>query len=157
MNLELRNNEDVEHLRAIASQRWVHGDTLNVEFHDGKTGKWGMAKIWRKWMAETSQWMAAQGATMPLCFDKDGNPYGKRPFNESDAHELFTARWLGVDADGNRLSWSKRGREGMRPAEKSERFHAMQRHEQWCLERGIKLFNPRDENEYREMEKEQEL
>ena len=98
--------------------------------------------------------MAANGATMPLCISANGQNYGSRPFNADDAHELFTARWLGVDADGNRLSWSKQGREGMRAATKGERFLAMQQHEDWATERGIILLNPRD-SEYRQLEREQ--
>ena len=156
MNLEIRNQEDLEAVRKIAGPLWLRGESLRIEVISEKTGKWGMARIWRKWMSETAEWMAANGATMPLCFDKDGKPYGSRAFNESDAHELFTARWLGVDSDGNRLSWSRKGRDGMRPATNAERFHAMQRHENWCVERAIKLFNPRHENEYRDLEREQE-
>lgn len=154
MNIEIRNSEDIEKIRVLAGPLWLRGEALRLEVHTEKTGKWGMTRIWRKWMSETAQWMSGQGATMPHCFDKDGNAYGKRAFNESDAHELFTAQWLGTDSDGNRLSWSRKGRDGMRPANKSERFHAMQRHEAWATERGIKLFNPRDENEYRQIEQE---
>ena len=154
MLIQLNKAEDLESIRRLAQPLWLRGEALTVEVITEPTGKWGMAKIWRKWMSETAEWMAHQGATMPLCFDKEGKPYGSRAFNESDAHELFTAQWLGTDSQGNRLSWSKKGRDGMRPASKSERFHAMQRHEHWATERGIKLFNPRHENEYRKIEAE---
>lgn len=156
MKIEIRNQEGLDSVRKLAGPLWLRGEALLVEVITEKTGKWGMAKIWRKWMSETAEWMAANGATMPLCFGKDGQPYGSRPFNSSDAHELFTAQWLGTDSDGKRLSWSRKGRDDMRAATKSERFHAMQKHEAWCVERGIKLFNPRHQNEYREMEREQE-
>lgn len=153
MLIQIARNEDLDSVKRLAMPLWLRGESLTVEVITEPTGKWGMAKVWRKWMSETAEWMARQGATMPLCW-KDGQPYGSRAFNEHDAHELFTAQWLGVDAEGNRLSWSKKGRDGMRPATKSERFHAMQRHESWAVERGIKLFNPRHENEYRQIEAE---
>lgn len=127
---------------------------LLVTTSNPATGKWGMARLWRAWMSTTGDWMAAHGATMPLCLRPNGEQWGSRPFNADDAHELFTARWLGVDADGNRLSWSKQGREGMRAATKGERFLAMQQHEDWATERGIILLNPRD-SEYRQLEREQ--
>lgn len=154
MLIQLDGESDIEKIRRLAAPLWLRGEALSVEIIMEPTGKWGMAKVWRKWMSETAEWMARQGATMPLCFDKDGKPYGYRAFNEHDAHELFTARWLGVDSDGKRYSWSKKGRDGMIPAPKSKRFHAMQMHEIWATERGIKLFNPRHENEYRQIEAE---
>jgi len=126
---------------------------LLVTTSDPSTGKWGMAKLWRAWMATTGEWMAQQGATMPLCLNSDGSHYGSRPFNADDAHELFTARWLGVDADGIRLSWSKQGHDDMRPATRGERFHALQLHEQWASDKGIILLKPRD-SEYMQIERE---
>ena len=153
--INVRNKEDIDSIMKLAAPLWLRGDSLVVEVITEPTGKWGMARVWRKWMAQTADYMALKGATMPLCW-KDGEPYGLRQFNEYDAHELFTAQWLGVDSDGNRLSWSRKGRDGMRPATKSERFHAMQRHEIWSVERGINLFNPRNENEYRQLKEESE-
>jgi hypothetical protein len=115
-------------------------------------GKWGMAKLWRVWMKSTGDFMAAHGATMPLMITEKGEHYGTREFSEADAHELFTAQWLGVDAQGLRLSWSKKGRDGMRPADKGERFNALRKHEIWALEKGIVLINPRN-SEYFELSK----
>jgi hypothetical protein len=128
---------------------------LLVSTQDPRTGKWGMARLWRSWMGSTATFMAGNGVTMPLMFDREGKPYGKREFNQDDAHELFTHQWLGVDSDGVRLSWSKAGRDGMRPATKGERFNALRCHESWATERGIRLFNPRD-SEYRELQEQQE-
>ena len=91
---------------------------------------------------------------MPLVIGSNGKNYGERQFSPDDAHELFTHQWLGCDADGMRLSWSKKGRDGMRPADKGQRFLAMLRHEEWALERGIMLFKPRD-SELAELEREQ--
>lgn len=128
---------------------------LVVSSQGAGTGKWGMARLWRAWMASTAKWMAKRGATMPLMITKDGNNYGERPFDANDAHELFTAKWLLLNSDGERLSWSKSGRDGLRAATKGERFIAMMRHEDWATEKGIVLFKPRD-SEYEQARLEQE-
>jgi len=125
---------------------------LIVTTQQMNTGKWGMAKLWRAWMATTAEWMAKNGAKMPLTLDKNGNPYGSRPFSANDAHELFTRQHMGVDENGNRLSWAKSGNH--RKATKGERFNALQRHEAWASERGIILFKPRG-SEYDQLEQEQ--
>ncbi|ANJ65542.1 putative NinB-like recombinase [Pseudoalteromonas virus vB_PspP-H6/1] len=106
-----------------------------------KAGNWSMSKLWRAWMASTAEFMASNGVTMPLMIKKDGEPYGKRPFNDNDAHDLFTSQWLGNDAQGNRLSWAKSGNN---IADKGQRFNAMLKHEQFMIERGIKHMIPRD-------------
>lgn len=121
-----------------------------VELSTGKVGKWGMARLWRSWMSSIAEYMANNGAVMPLVMGKDGSYKKTRPFNAEDAHELFTYHCLGEDENGNRLSWSKSGHDGMRPATKGERLHAMRQVEQWALERGIKLFNPQD-SEYNQL------
>jgi len=126
-----------------------------VSTQDPHTGKWGMARLWRAWMSSTAKFMASNGCVMPLMLKEDGVSYGTRPFNKSDAHELFTSQWLGNDKDGTRLSWAKEGHDGMRAATKAERFFAMIKHEQWALEKGITLFKPRD-SEYSQLEKETE-
>lgn len=125
---------------------------LVVTTQEAKVGKWGMTRLWRSWMARTAEFMASNGVTMPLMIDKYGVIYKTRPFNERDAHELFTGQWLGVDDKGDRLSWSKQGRDGMRQATKGERYYALNRHELWALEKGLVLFKPRD-SEYEQMMK----
>lgn len=127
---------------------------LLVSSQNAKVGKWGMAKLWRAWMKTTADYMAFRGCIMPLFIKTDGSSYGERPFNKDDAHELFTAQWLGCDENGDRLSWSKKGRNGMRPATKGERFHAMQQHEEWCLSRAIIIIKPND-SEYSNLAAEQ--
>jgi len=127
---------------------------LVVTIQNAGIGRWGMSRLWRSWMATTADFMAKNGVTMPLMYASDGNPYGKRPFNCDDAHELFTRQHLGVDANGVRLSWSRKGNNGMRPATKGERFNAMMKHSEWCCERGIALLNPRD-SEYKQLEQQQ--
>ena len=117
------------------------------------TGKWGMARLWRGWMASTAEFMAKNGVTMPLMIADDGTIYSARKFNANDAHELFTRQHLGVDEKGVRLSWAKSG--DQRKATKGERFNALRRHEEWASERGIILFKPRD-SEYDKIKQEQE-
>ena len=133
----------------------ARSNVVLVDIKPGNTGRWGMAKLWRSWMDATAKFMAGRGVTMPLMINADGQQYGQRPFAPEDAHELFTSQWLGLDADGTRLSWSKAGRDGMRPATRGERFDALRRHEAWATEKGIQLFNPRD-SEYRQLMEEQE-
>jgi len=127
---------------------------LVVSAQNAKIGKWGMARLWRAWMTSTALWMYENGATMPLCLNKAGVNYGSRAFNANDAHELFTTKWLLVDSDGIRLSWAKDPHDGMRTANKGERFICMVKHEQWATERGIILSKPRD-SEYSQLENEQ--
>jgi len=118
------------------------------------TGKWGMARLWRMWMDSTAKFMAKNGCTMPLMVNAEGVIYGTRQFDPNDAHELFTSRWLGVDADGTRLSWARRGHDGMRAATKGERFNALRQHEDWSTDKGIILFKPRG-SEYDQVAQEQ--
>lgn len=125
-----------------------------ITTQDGNTGKWGMARLWRSWMAATGKFMAGNGVTQPLMIGANGKHYGKRPFNKDDAHELFTSEHLGVDAAGVRLSWAKKDHDGMRAATKGERFNAMFKHEIWASERGIILFKPRD-SEYKKLQDKQ--
>jgi len=124
---------------------------LLIETKSPKIGKWSMSRIWFAWMSSTAKFMAENGVTMPLMIKSDGTPHGLRPFNADDAHLLFTCHWLGRDEQGDRLSWSRSGRDGMRAATKGERFNALRKHESYCLERGIELFQPRD-SEYKELQ-----
>ena len=125
---------------------------LIVNSQPAGTGKWGMARLWRGWMATTAKFMAGNGVKMPLMINKDGEWYGSRPFDENDAHELFTRQHLGVDENGVRLSWAKSG--DQRKATKGERFNALRKHEEWASIKGITLFKPRD-SEYQKLEQEQ--
>jgi len=136
-------------------QELSESKALLVTTKGGSIGNWGMARLWREWMDTTARFMSSNGVTMPLMLARDGTIYKSRPFNAQDAHELFTHQHLGCDADGTRLSWSKAGHDGMRPANKGERFDALRRHEAWATERGILLLCPRD-SEYRKLQKEQE-
>ena len=127
---------------------------LIVSTKSADTGKWGMARLWRAWMKPTSDFMAANGIKQPLMISIEGKHYGTRPFDENDAHELFTRQWLGVDKDGIRLSWAKKSNNGMRAASRGERFDALRRHEEWAIMKGIILYKPRG-SEYERLEQEQ--
>ena len=128
--------------------------SLVVSTQNADGGNWGMARLWRAWMAKTGKFMASNGITQPMMIGKDGVIFKTRPFNGNDAHELFTEEWLGCDENGTRLSWSKQGRDGMRPATKGERYFALNRHEIWALDKGLTLFKPRD-SEYDQLKCEQ--
>ena len=143
-------NELFEQLQNELNEKPV----LIVSIKSAGTGKWGMSRLWRAWMKTTADFMASNGVTMPLMFDKNCKPYGKRPFNAQDAYELFIRQHMGVDEQGKRLSWAKQSGNGARVATKGERFHAMLKHQIWCTERGINLFNPRD-GEFAAIEMEQ--
>ena len=127
-----------------------------VSVSSGTTGKWSMSRLWFAWMSATASWMAARGATMPLGPLESKQAYGSRPFNQDDAHCLFTTLHGYTDKDGERLSWSKSGHDGMRAATKGERLAMMMRHEAWASERGIQLMNPRD-SEYRKLVEQQDM
>lgn len=129
------------------------GKLYDVSINERNIGKWTLTRLWRAWMSDIAKWMSANGATMPLVIGANGEFSGQRAFNADDAHELFSVMTLGTDKDGNRLSWSKSGRDGCRPASKGERVLAMQRVEAWSSERGVKLLNPAD-SELRRIENE---
>lgn len=125
-------------------------DLMDLIPPEPKAGKWGMSRLWRAWMATTAEWMAANGSKMPLALKPDGTYKNTRPFNEEDAHELFSRVHLGTDSHGNRYSWAKQAAPGEVIADKGQRFHALQQHQIWMTERGIKHINPR-ESEYQSL------
>lgn len=132
------------------------GQQIIARTPDTNTGTIPMLRTWRGWMRETAAWMAWNGARMPLVIRSNGEQWGSRAFDENDAHELFTAKWLGVDEKGVRYSWRMRGEsdQDSTPAPKSKRLFAMELHESWCTERGIKITIP-ENSEYRKFKLEQ--
>ncbi len=115
---------------------------------DSTGGTRGMAKLWHAWMRPTAEYLVQKGYHMPLLLDPEGKPYGQRALTAEDCHQGFTAMWLGVDRDGQRLSWSEKPRAGMRPATPAERYRALLQHEHWATVRGIQL--PRN-SEFRQI------
>lgn len=125
------------------------GESACVVPRPDELGSLSMLNTWRGWMRETARCMAARGAKMPLGFDDQGEAVGWRAFNEYDAHELFTALYLGTDTEGRRYRWSVGAdtRPGEVAATKEQRLHAMDLHVVWCTERGIKITIP-ERSEY---------
>ena len=93
---------------------------------------------WRALMPQVASLMRSYGVTMRFQ-SKKGLGGFERPFNEDDAHELFTSMFMPVDANGRRKSWSKSGRDGMEPPDTGERVHAMGRLYQYWLDKGHSL------------------
>lgn len=143
----VNNQTFQDYIKELLKEIDEHG-TVMCSSQPANTGKWGMAKLWRAWMATTADFMASNGVTMPLMIGSNGEIYSKRPFNANDAHELFTRQHMGVDENGVRLSWAKSG--DQRKATKGERFNALRLHEEWASTKGISLFNPRD-SEYQKL------
>jgi hypothetical protein len=112
-----------------------------------------MLRTWRGWMAQIAEYMAANGATMPL-WHKAGKPYGTRPFNADDAHEAFTTLLLGVDDNDKRYSWSM-SKNGGNKAPKGKRLYAMEKMQAWALEKGVTL-RTRENSEFMKLRQEQE-
>lgn len=130
---------------ALIVELWNEVERLRAfEPNKKSEGKWGMSRLWRAWMSATAEYMAGRGAVMPVVVQLDGTYTETRAFNEHDAHELFTIRWLGTDEHGKRLSWARKPADGETVADKGQRFHALQQHEAWMTDRGIKFINPRE-------------
>jgi hypothetical protein len=127
---------------------------LLISTNDANVGKDGLRNLWMKWLVPMTKYLVSCGAKMPLAIKADGTPYGERDFTTSDAHHYFTSTILGLDKDGVRLSWSRSGQDGRRAATKWERFYALQRMQEFAMERGIPLMTNRGD-EYSRMEKEQ--
>ena len=124
------------------------GSYLIVEVKNPSIGKWGMSRLWRAWMKTTADFMATNGCIMPMYQTSKGDIIGSRPFDSNDAHELFSSRYLS-DSNGNRLSWGKTSKD-KRVATKGERVNALRQHEQWAIEKGVKLIHPKD-SEYEQL------
>lgn len=129
-------------LQQLERELQAAGGFLEVDTRNLRTGRWNMARLWRAWMQPTTSYLVERGYHMPLVLDPQDRPYGTRSLSEEDAHQAFTAMWLGVDRDGYRLSWSRTGRPGMRAADKRERLIALQRHQAWAQRRGVFLEIP---------------
>ena len=135
----------------VSLQDELHDEpVLLVTTKNQRTGKWAMARLWRAWMATTAEFMDGRGVRLEVK-NSAGAVIDVQPFDADCAHELFTKRWLGVDEEGQRLSWSRSGQDGRRAATKGERMDALRQHEAWAIDKGIDLLHPR-ESEYRELQ-----
>lgn len=119
-------------VKAFEEKRFVR-----LKMSTGRANSWPMQKTWRMWMKETANWMAANGATMPLVM-KHGKAHKTRPFNEQDAHELFVRTYLGQDDNGDRFHT------GAGADDRDKMLLMMDMHLAWATERGIRLTIPGD-------------
>lgn len=133
--MEVNLSTDAE-LKAFLTKLWDDGIELPIKIKVTQARKtsWPMKKTWRMWMTETADWMANNGATMPLVIRADGTVFGKRRFNPQDAHELWVSTWMGIDADGERYKTAS--------GDKGEMVNMMEKHCAWAVERGLKLTIP---------------
>lgn len=127
------------------------GELIMAKVRVLNVGTSSMLRTWMMWMRTTARAMAGRGARMPLSFDREGNWIGLRRFNQHDAHELFTHKYMGADDAGNRYSWKTSGEldPDETPASHELRLYAMDRHVEYCADRAIKIVIPR-KSEYRQ-------
>ena len=135
-------NHNLQDAFNLITKELEDNPAIVVKISSAYEGKWGMARLWRLWMATTAKFMAQNGVTQSLYIDSKGIAHGSRPFDENDAHELFTMRWLGTDEKGNRLSWAKTSKDGRRKADKGERYHALMQHEE-CVQKRVSRYRSR--------------
>lgn len=127
---------------------------LKFETKSERAGTMPMLALWWVWMTEIAKIMAANGCTMPLYIDSKGNANGTRPFSKDDAHELYTLKFLGSGASGQRLSWSMcKSNPSALVADKGQKLFAMRQMHDWATDRGYTLSNP-ESSEYQKLIKE---
>lgn len=134
-------------------QKHTPGEIVHVEIADKDPGTINMLRTWHGWMGETAAHMRSRGARINYT-NEDGVVYFSREFRGDDAHDLFTAKYLGTDEEGNRKTWSMTRKEGEKQASIGDRLWAMDRHLDWCTEKGWKLTIPRN-SEYTKLKQEQ--
>ena len=126
----------VAELKTLLSELWRGGinTPLTIEIKSIRGNSWPMKKTWRMWMRETADFMSGNGVTMPLGVTAEGVPWGKRPFNDDDAHELWVRHWMGVDSDGARYKTAS--------GDKGEMVSMMDKHSAWAADKGLFLTIP---------------
>jgi len=130
------------------------GDVIEVDIvKEKQIGSMNMHSLFMIWMRETSAWMAAHGGQLEVT--KDGKGTGVFvPFDENTCRRYFTSFWVGTPSEGSHYSWARSKdaaeKEGGVMMDKGQRFHCMEKHEAWAVDRGIKLTVP-VKSEYREL------
>ena len=102
-----------------------------VEWRDRRSNP--QNSTWRMWMDETAGVMAGRGITIDIK-QPSGKVIGSRRINAQDCHELFMGLHGGYDENGIRQM--------SRKAQKDLMTFIMEKHMNWCAERGIALTIP---------------
>lgn len=105
-----------------------------------------MNKTWRMWMETTGEWLRARGVVIDIKNGVGEIVLSKLITNE-ETHEYFVGHWLGRNENGEREKTSKMDKERM--------LYMMEKHEQWCIEKGIPIIIPRN-SEYMSLKRKQE-
>lgn len=138
------NQHNLAEFVAMMQMELAEKGELIISTQPAAIGKWGMSQMWRVWMDITHSWLKGHNVKMAVdVHEPSGRYITCRPLSLQDVHQLFTKAWLGVDSNGNRLTWSMNDKKGLRAATQGERLFCMQQHELWALSNGISLFKPR--------------
>ncbi|WP_338805088.1 hypothetical protein WDV76_08640 [Xenorhabdus griffiniae] len=138
-NLNLLTNKLTE--LANTGKRWRIKTT---EWRDLRTIP--MNRTWRMWMNTTGDWLRARGVVIDIK-NGVGEVVLSKPITDEETHEYFVGHWLGRDENGER--------EKTRDMDKGKMLYMMEKHEQWCIEKGIPIIIPND-SEYMKLKQEQE-
>lgn len=105
-----------------------------------------MNKTWRMWMETTGDWLRARGVVIDIR-NGAGEVVISKPITNEETHEYFVGYWLGRNENGEREKTSR--------MDKVRMLYMMEKHEQWCIEKGIPIIIPR-ESEYMKLKNKQE-
>ncbi|EOD9553068.1 hypothetical protein ACJ7RV_002184 [Vibrio parahaemolyticus] len=162
----LRDTDDLLQISGFAFEHFESSETprpLRVKITTKNNGTLPMLKLWRMWMADIAKFQIRRGATMPILAPQtmpDGSiewkTIGSRPYNENDAHEVYTHLLLGCDERGIRYSWAVHtdNFEGRKVAPIERKLFAMQKFHQFCIEHSIPIRIP-ERSEYQELQDKQ--
>ncbi|MEQ4652318.1 hypothetical protein AB7092_05830 [Providencia rettgeri] len=105
-----------------------------------------MNKTWRMWIETTGDWLRARGVVIDIK-NGAGEVVLSKPITNEETHEYFVGHWLGRDENGER--------EKTRKMDKARMLYMMEKHEEWCIEKGIPIIIPND-SEYMKLKEQQE-
>lgn len=105
-----------------------------------------MNKTWRMWMETTGEWLRARGVVIDIK-NGVGEIVLSKPITNEETHEYFVGYWLGRNENGEREKTSK--------MDKARMLYMMEKHEQWCIEKGIPIIIPSN-SEYMSLKRNQE-
>lgn len=106
-----------------------------------------MNKTWRMWIETTGDWLRARGVVIDIK-NGHGEVVLSKPITNEETHEYFVGHWLGRDENGER--------EKTRKMDKARMLYMMEKHEAWCIEKGIPIIIPSD-SEYMKLKEQQEI